>query len=70
MFAPPDGLSPETSFFIYLASIICFVIAAMGADWRFGRLGRRGVAPRIVLVPVGLALFVFPFMWNAAKAAW
>ncbi len=62
-------MSPETSFFFYLAAIICFVIAAIGADWRFGRLGRQGVAPRLVLVPLGLALFVVPFMWTAWKAA-
>ncbi len=62
-------MSPETSFFFYLAAIICFVIAAIGADWRFGRLGRQGVAPRLVLVPLGLALFVVPIMWGAGKAA-
>lgn len=62
-------LGPETSFFVYLSSMICFLVAAVGADWRFGRLGRQGIAPRLVLVPLGLALFVFPFVWNAGKAA-
>lgn len=62
-------MSDKTSFFFYLASVICFVIAAAGAEWRFGRLGRRGVAPRLVLVPLGLALYVFPLMWNTGKAA-
>jgi hypothetical protein len=62
-------LSPKTSFFFYLASVICFAIAAAGSEWRFGRLGRRGVAPRLVLVPLGLALFVFPIMWTTGKAA-
>jgi len=62
-------LGPETSFFIYLGAMICFIIAAIGADWRLGRLGRQGVAPRLVLVPLGLALFVFPFMWNSAAVA-
>ncbi|HEX2042067.1 MAG TPA: hypothetical protein VHF24_05450 [Acidimicrobiales bacterium] len=62
-------MSDETSFFFYLGAVICFVIAAAGADWRFGRLGRRGVAPRLVLVPLGLALFVFPTMWDTGVAA-
>ncbi len=62
-------MSDKTKFFFYLASVICFVIAAAGADWRFGRLGRRGVAPRLVLVPLGLALFVFPLMWDTGKLA-
>ncbi len=62
-------MSDETKFFFYLGAVICFVIAAAGADWRFGRLGRRGVAPRLVLVPLGLALFVFPTMWDTGVAA-
>ncbi|MGI9033926.1 MAG: hypothetical protein ACR2HY_09700 [Acidimicrobiales bacterium] len=62
-------MSPKTTFFFYLASVICFVIAAAGAEWRFGRLGRRGVAPRLVLVPLGLALYVFPIMWTTGKLA-
>lgn len=62
-------MSPKTTFFFYLASVVCFVIAAAGADWKFGRLGRRGVAPRLVLVPLGLALYVFPIMWSTGKVA-
>ena len=62
-------MSPKTSFFFYLAAVICFVIAAAGQNWRFGRLGRRGVAPRLVLVPLGLALYVFPVMWTTGKLA-
>ncbi len=62
-------MSDKTSFFFYLGAVICFVIAAAGADWRFGRLGRRGIAPRLVLVPLGLALFVFPTMWDTGVAA-
>lgn len=62
-------MSPKTTFFFYLASVICFVIAAAGAEWRFGRLGRRGVAPRLILVPLGLALYVFPVMWTTGKLA-
>jgi hypothetical protein len=60
-------VSAEARFFFFLASVICFVIAAAGEGWRFGRLGRRGLAPRLVLLPLGLALFVIPFMWDAYK---
>ena len=62
-------MSPKTSFFFYLGAVICFAIAAAGANWRFGRLGRQGVEPRLVLVPLGLVLYVFPLMWSTGKAA-
>ena len=62
-------MSPKTTFFFYLGSVICFVIATLGADWRFGRLGRQGLAPRLVLVPLGLALYVFPQLWTTGKIA-
>jgi hypothetical protein len=62
-------MSDKTSFFFYLGAVICFVVAAAGEGWRFGRLGRRGIAPRLVLVPLGLALFVFPIMWDTGVAA-
>ncbi|MBA3267945.1 MAG: hypothetical protein H0T70_06775 [Acidimicrobiia bacterium] len=61
-------MHPKTAFFYYLAAIICFLVAAVGADWRFGARGRKGLAPRLVLVPLGLALFVIPVMWGAYKA--
>jgi hypothetical protein len=59
----------EVEFFFYLAAVICFVLAAAGEGWRYGRLGRRGMAPRVVLVPLGLALWLFPLMWNTGQAA-
>lgn len=62
-------MSDKTTFFFYLAAVICFVIAAAGQDWRFGRMGRRGIAPRLVLVPLGLALYVFPQMWDLGEVA-
>ena len=62
-------MSAEARFFFFLASVVCFVVAAAGEGWRFGRLGRRGMAPRLVLMPLGLALFVIPFMWDAYKLA-
>ena len=52
--------STRGNLFIYLGAFICFVLAAMGEGWRFGARTRGGLAPRIVLVPLGLALFVLP----------
>lgn len=62
-------MDQEVEFFFYLAALICFVVAAAGEGWRYGRLGRRGLAPRVVLVPLGLALWLFPLMWNTGQAA-
>ena len=62
-------LSNKATFFFYLAAVICFIVAAAGEGWRYGRLGRRGLAPRVVLVPLGLALWLFPLMWNTGKLA-
>ncbi|MFN2505126.1 MAG: hypothetical protein ABR540_13030 [Acidimicrobiales bacterium] len=62
-------IDAKGQFFFYLAAVLCFLIAAVGAGWRFGRLGRQGLAPRLVLVPLGLALWLFPLMWNTGYAA-
>jgi hypothetical protein len=59
----------EVEFFFYLAAVVCFVLAAAGEGWKFGSRGRRGLAPRLVLVPLGLALWLFPLMWNTGQAA-
>jgi hypothetical protein len=62
-------LDKKVEFFFYLGAVLCFVLAAAGEGWRYGRLGRRGLAPRVVLVPLGLALWLFPLMWNTGKLA-
>lgn len=59
----------EVRFFFYLASVICFVLAALGEGWRYGGRGRRGLAPRLVLVPLGLALWLLPTLWDTGVAA-
>jgi len=59
----------KVKFFFYLAAVFCFVVAAAGEGWRYGGRGRRGLPPRLVLVPLGLALTVFPLMWDAYKVA-
>ena len=62
-------MDAEVRFFFYLAAVICFVLAALGEGWRYGGRGRRGLAPRLVLVPLGLALWLFPTLWDAGVAA-
>ena len=42
----------------------------MGPSWKHGMRTRSGGTPTLVLVPLGLALFVFPIMWTTATAAW
>ena len=62
-------MDPEVAFFFYLGAVVSFVVAAAGEGWRYGRLGRRGMAPRVVLVPLGLALWLFPLLWDTGQAA-
>ena len=62
-------MDKEVEFFFYLAAVVCFVLAAAGEGWRFGSRGRRGLAPRLVLLPLGLALWLFPLMWTTGQAA-
>jgi hypothetical protein len=59
----------EVKFFFYLGAVICFVLAALGEGWRYGGRGRRGLAPQLLLLPLGLALFAFPTMWDTGVAA-
>jgi hypothetical protein len=62
-------MSPKTAFFFYLAGFICFVLAAAGEGWKFGMRGRRGLAPSIALLPLGLALWIFPLLYDTGKVA-
>ena len=63
-------MAPKTQFFFYFAALICFVLAAIGDAWKYGARTRRGVAAAIALLPLGLALAIFPTMWSVAKVAW
>ena len=54
-------MSPEIKFFFYLAAVVCFVLAALPG-------GGKALA-RVSLTPLGLALFVFPTLWDAGQAA-
>ncbi len=62
-------MDPKVKFFFWLASVICFGLAAVGDAWRFGGRSRRGLAPQLALVPLGLFLFVFPFVWDQGELA-
>jgi len=63
-------MDPEIKFFFYLASVVCLVLAAVGENWRYGARTRRGLKPVLTLLPLGVALFVFPFLWDAGVRAW
>jgi hypothetical protein len=52
-------------FFVYLGAFICFLLAAVGSD--LGRWGRPGLASRVSLLPLGLALLVLPPLWDTAE---
>ncbi|MBV8957685.1 MAG: hypothetical protein JOZ37_06710 [Actinobacteria bacterium] len=57
-------LSVKAQFIFYLAATICLVIAALAEGGR-----GRGITGRISLLPLGLALWLFPTMWNTGHAA-
>jgi hypothetical protein len=59
----------DIKFWFYLAAVICFLLAAIGESWRYGGRTRRGATPILALLPLGLALFAFPTMWDAGVRA-
>jgi glycopeptide antibiotics resistance protein len=63
-------MDPKVSFFFYLAATICFVLAMFGESWKYGARTRKGSVPLIVLLPLGLALVLFPTLWTTATVAW
>jgi hypothetical protein len=62
-------MDKKVEFFFYLAAAVCFILAAAGEGWRWGARTRAGLAPRLVLLPLGLFLWLFPLLWNTADAA-
>jgi len=59
-FGPTDASTAV----IYIAAFACFIIAAFFGTVA-GRLGSGGVG----LVALGLALWLFPLMWNTVDVA-
>ena len=62
-------MNKKVEFFFYAAAVLCFVVAALGEGWKYGGRTRAGLNPRIVLVPLGLALWLFPLLWNTGNVA-
>lgn len=58
-------MDPKVAFWFYLAAVVCFVLAAVGQS-----VGTRGLASRLSLVPLGLALYVFPTLWTVGTQAY
>ncbi len=52
----------KIKFFFWLASVIVLFLASIGNSFKVGKRG-------MVLMPLGLLLFVFPFMWDQGVAA-
>jgi len=62
-------VEPEVSFFFYLGALLCFALAAIGDNWRYGSRTRRGLTPTLTLLPLGLALAIVPTLWNTGELA-
>jgi len=60
-------LDNKVVFLFYGAAVACFLLAALQHSGRSG-IGGRGAMAKVALLPLGLALYVFPHMWNAAAA--
>ena len=61
-------LDLKLQFLCYALAVACFLLAALE-----GSGGTRGLArgpmAQVSFVPLGLAFFVFPLMWNTGAAA-
>lgn len=55
-------MDARLTFFFYLAAVVCFGLAAAG-----GRVG--GGRSSVGLVPLGLALWLFPLLWSTGVDA-
>lgn len=63
------GMDPRLTFLFYLGAVVCFVIAAFSAAVPGPGATGRGLGARVGLVPLGLALWLFPAMWATGSAA-
>jgi len=62
-------IDQKAQFFFYVAAVLCFLLASAGEAWKFGGRTRAGRAPALALLPLGLALWLFPVMWNTGYHA-
>lgn len=58
------GPADESTAIIYIAGFACFVVAAF-----FGGVTGRFGGGAVGLVALGLALWIFPLMWNTVSVA-
>ncbi len=63
-------MDPKVAFFFYLGAVFCFVVAAVGDVWKYGRRTRRGGTAILSPLALGLALAVFPTLWTTATVGW
>jgi hypothetical protein len=52
-----SAMDPTIRMIFFGAAVVCFVLAAVG--WAYGKVS---------LVGAGLAVFAFPFFWDALAA--
>jgi hypothetical protein len=52
------AMDPTVKMIFYAAAVICFALAAVGYSWG-----------KVSLIGAGLALFAFPFFWDALAAS-
>ena len=50
------AMDKKVEFFFYVAAGVCFLLAALGTGWKYGRRTRAGLDPQLVLLPLGLLL--------------
>jgi hypothetical protein len=60
-------MSPKVQSVFYLLALVCFVLAAF--ESRVGTGRGRAFTAGVGLVPLGLALWLFPTFWTTAKVA-
>jgi hypothetical protein len=53
-----NAMDPTLKMIFFAAAVVCFALAAIG--WSYGKVSLLGA---------GLALFVFPFFWDALAAS-
>jgi len=63
------AMDKKVEFFFYVAAGVCFLLAALGTGWKYGRRTRAGLDPQLVLLPLGLLLWLFPLLWNTGDIA-
>jgi hypothetical protein len=64
-----DPMGAELRFFFFLGAVVCLALAAVRDGSGPVRRVTKRLPDQFSLLPLGLALFVFPFMWDAGAGA-